>query len=263
MNYEELYAELTEQEKDLKDSVGTVTRLNKRIVKNTETGNLTEMKKDLEQLLTAAEDLRVRAASFDKAVGAFDTKEYFMSGEFTKQLLEACAGRDINVIGEKGVYEMFPYKVRIYGDKEHSEEVWINRKKAPSFRPAAVADMIKQGQEKLYKAKFNETAFMDELAEGYDTACLKGGSRIGATIALTKIYKTMAPMARARKEYDMQAFSFDLARLYELGPEAWVTKSGRTFTFGTSRDGKSGIRVLSRTGVESFITTLRPIAAEE
>ena len=263
MNYEELYAEMTDLEKDLKDSVGSVTRLNKRIVKSAESGNLTEMKKDLDQLLSASDELRVRAAAFEKAVSAFDTKEYFMSGDFTKQLLEACADRDIDVIGEKGVYEMFPYKVRIYGDEEHAEEVWINRKKLASFRPAAVADTVKQGQEKLYKAKFNETGFMDELADAYDTACLKGGSRNGATIALTKIYKTMTPMSRARKEYDMQAFSFDLARLYELGPEAWVTKSGRTFTFGTSRDGKSGIRVLSRTGVESFITTLRPIAAEE
>ena len=158
---------------------------------------------------------------------------------------------------------MFPYKVRVYGDDEHAEEVWINRKKVASFRPAAVADTIKQGREKLYKANFNELSFMNELADAYDTTCLKSGSRPGSTIALTKVYKTLTPMARARKEYDMQAFSFDLARLYEKGPDAWVTKSGRAFTFGTSRDGKSGIRVLSSTGVESFITTIRPIAAEE
>ena len=75
----------------------------------------------------------------------------------------------------------------------------------------------------------------------------------------SKIYKRMAPMARARKEYDMQAFAFDLARLYEAGPSAWVTKDGTRYTFGTSRDGASGIRVLSATGVESFISTLRPL----
>ena len=66
-------------------------------------------------------------------------------------------------------------------------------------------------------------------------------------------------MARARKEYDMQAFAFDLARLYELGPDAWVTKSGRHFLFGTSRDGRSGIRVLSSSGVESYVSTLNSI----
>ena len=66
-------------------------------------------------------------------------------------------------------------------------------------------------------------------------------------------------MARARKDYDMQAFAFDLARLYEEGPDAWVTKNGVQYAFGTSRDGASGIRVLSRAGVESFISTLRSL----
>ena len=263
MNYEELYAELAELEKELKESVGTVTRLNKKLVKGMESGGLTDMKKDLQQFLNAADLLKERTAAFDEAVNAFDTKEYFKSGDFTEQLLKACAEKGIDVIGEKGVYEMFPYKVRVYGDDEHAEEVWINRKKAASFRPSAVAETIRAGQEKLYKANFNVLSFMTELADAYETTCLKSGSRPGSTIALTKIYKTMTPMARARKEYDMQAFSFDLARLYEAGPEAWVTKTGKTFTFGTSRDGKSGIRVLSRTGVESYITTLRPIATEE
>ena len=263
MNYEDLYEELQKMEKDLKDSIGTVTRLNKRIVKETENGNLTEMKKDLEQILQTIDVLKENAAAVDKTVNAFDTREYFANGDFARQLLQACEDRAINVIGEKGVYEMFPYKIRIYGDNDHPEEVWINRKKIPSFRPAEVADTVKKGQEKLYKVKFKEAAFMTELAEGYDIACLKNNSRPGATIALTKIYKTMAPMARSRKEYDMQAFSFDLARLYEMGPEYWIAKDGRQFTFGTSRDGKNGIRVLSRTGVESFITTIRPLAAEE
>lgn len=263
MNYEELYAELASLEKDLKDSVGTVTRLNKRIDKNAGSGNLTEMKKDLEQLLEASDQLRIRAERYNEAVNSFDTKEYFVTGDFTKQLLAACAERKIDVKGEKGVYEMFPYKVRIYGDDEHAEEVWINRKKIASFRPAAVADTVKQGQEKLYRARFNETSFMDELSEAYDVTCLKNGLRNGSTVTLTKIYKAMTPMARSRKEYDNQAFAFDLARLYEKGPEYWVNKNGRIFDFGTSRDGKSGIRVLSRTGAESFITTFRPITSEE
>ena len=156
----------------------------------------------------------------------------------------------------------FPYKVRIYGDDEHAEEVWINRKKHPSVRPSAVADTIKAGQDKLRKAKFNESSFMKELSEAYDTTCMKEGLRAGSTLSLTKLYKTMTPMARARKEYDMQAFAFDLARVYEKGPEAWNSPDGRSFIFGTSRDGKSGIRVLSSAGTETYITTLRPLSAE-
>ncbi len=259
LNYEDLFNTLLAMDKNLKDSAGTVVRLQKAIQKNTETGNLNEVKKGLSALADAVEQLKISAAAMDAEVNGFDTKAYFMDGDFTRQLLDACVEKGIDVKGEKGVYEMFPYKVRILGDEEHAGEVYIDRKKAPSCRPAYVADLIQAGQAKLYAAPFKAAAFMNELADAYETACLRSGARIGSTQALSKIYKSMVPMARARKEYDMQAFAFDLARLYEEGPHAWVTKNGTQYAFGTSRDGASGIRVLSHAGVESFISTLRPL----
>lgn len=263
LNYEDLYQELQPMEKALKDSAGAITRLQKAVQKNTETGNLTEVKKNLEQLQEAVDQLRDQLKTVTEEIEGFDTKEYFTSGDFTSQLLEACREKDVDVKGEMGTYEMFPYKVRIVGDAERPEEVWINRKKLPSFRPSYVADTIRAGQIKLYKGKSNPQAFMTELAEAYEMTCLKSKARPGSTQSLDKIYKTLVPMARARKEYDKQAYAFDLARLYEAGTDAWVTKSGKKFYFGTSRDGKSGIRVLSSTGVESFISTLKPVNEEE
>ena len=263
LNYEELYETLQPMEKALKDSAGAVTRLQKAIQKNTENGNLTEVKKNLEALAEAVDLLKERVDAVGAEVNAFDTKAYFVEGDFTRQLLAACEEKEIDVIGERGVYEMFPYKVRITGDMEHAEEVYINRKKLPSFRPSFVAETIRAGQEKLFRAKFNSQAFMTELADAYETTCLKSNARIGSTQKLDKVYKMMVPMSRARKEYDKQAFAFDLARLYEEGPDAWVTKSGRKYYFGTSRDGKSGIRALSSTGVETFISTIKPLGDEE
>jgi len=262
MNYEELYESLQPLEKALKDSAGTVARLQKAIQKNTETGNLNEVKKSLAALSEAASLLQERIDAVDDEVNAFDSDDYFVSGDFTKQLLEACAQKDIDVKGEKGVYEMFPYKVRITGDGEHAAEVYINRKKLPSFRPSYVAETIRTDREKLFRVSFNAQSFMTELADAYETTCLKSDVRIGSTQKLDKIYKTMVPMARARKDYDKQAFAFDLARLYEAGTDAWVTKSGKRYYFGTSRDGKSGIRVLSSSGVESFINTMKPVAED-
>ena len=263
MNYEDLYAALCEKEKELKDMVNTVVRLQKQIVKNTESGNLTDLNKSVALLSDVAATMRNNAEEMQTVCEGFDTKEYFACGDFARQLLEACADRGIDVKGEKGVYEMFPYKVRILGDHEHAEEVYINRKKIASFRPSAVADAVKQGQDKLNRANFNDRAFLTELSDAYVTCCLTGNSAIGATVLLTKLYKALTPMARARKEYDMQAFAFDLARLYEKGPDAWIDKNGRVYTFGTSRDGKNGIRVLSSTGVESYITTIRQLSAGE
>ena len=46
-NYEELYGALQPLEKALKDSAAAVTKQQKAIQKNTETGNLAEVKKSL------------------------------------------------------------------------------------------------------------------------------------------------------------------------------------------------------------------------
>lgn len=263
MNYEELYGNLTELEKNLKDSSSTVTRLYKTIVKDTDTGNLADLKKALEQLADAAALLSERVEEVSREAASFDTKEYFVSGDFTKQLLESCEKMEIDVKGSMGVYEMFPYKVRVVGDDEHAEEVYMDRKKIPSFRPSYVAGQVKAGRDKLLKGSFNDKAFMNEIADAYDTVCLKSGLRSGTSISLQKIYKAMTPMSRARKEYDAQAFAFDLSRIYEKGTDSWVTKNGRRFYFGSSRDGKTGIRVLSSTGIESYISTLKPLNVEE
>ena len=257
--YEELYVALQPLEKALKDSAGVIARLQKSIQKNTDEGNLGEVKKNLAALMEASDLLKDRIEAVSAEVEAFDIREYFASGDFTKQFLGALAESGVDVRGETGVYEVFPYKVRVVGDDEHEGEVWINRKKVPGIRPAYIAETLRAGREKLLRANFNEAAFMTELAEAYETTCLKSDARIGSTQTLDKIYKTMVPMARARKEYDKQAYAFDLARLYEKGTEAWVSKSGKRYYFGTSRDGKNGIRVLSSSGIEAYISTLKMI----
>jgi hypothetical protein len=263
MNYEELYNSLNPLQKELKDAANSAVRQQKSLVKNIDVGNLAEVKKIIPQISEAAANIQMKIREIEDKVEAFDTKAYVISGDYTKQMLEACRDVGIDVKGEKGVYEMFPYKVRIVGDEEHAEEIWINRKKHLSVRPKALAETIRAGQEKLYKASFNDIAFMGELADAYDTTCLKSGARIGSYQALTKVYRTLTPMARARKEYDVQAFAFDLARIYEKGPEAWVTRNGRKFTFGTSREPGNGVRVLSSTGVETYIINIKSLNSEE
>ena len=259
MGYEALYEALQPWEKGLRDSAGAVARLQKAAQKNTETGNLAELRKNLTALEEAQEQLRQRIAGARETLDGFDVGAYLADGDFSRELLAACAGKGIDVKGEKGVYEMFPFKLRILAD---GGEVYLDKKKLPSCRPDYVAETIRQRQERLYAAPFRESAFMGELAEAYTVACLRANAREGSAQSLTKIYKCLAPTARARKDYDMLSYAFDLARLYEKGPESWITKDGRRYTFSTSREG-SGIRVLSRNGVESFISALRPLQSEE
>ena len=259
LNYEDLYNELQPVLKKLKDAASAAGRQQKAVTKGVESGNLTDVKKLIEAMKVTAADLSRTIEDLSGLTQEFDTRAYFAEGDFTRQLLQACEDRGIDVVGERGNYEMFPFKVKIAGDEDHDGEVYINRKKLPSCRPSYVADSIHNNQEKLFRARFNAVSFMNEIADAYETACLKSGARIGSTQKLDKIYKAMAPTSRARKEYDKMAFAFDLARIYEAGPDAWVTRAGERYDFGTSRDGKTGYRALSSTGTENFIYTVKPL----
>lgn len=257
MNYEELYESMQDAQKHLKETVNQSLKMYKSILKSTENGDLNELKKSLRSIIEATLAQQELASELSDKVNAFDTRQYIMSGDFTRQMLEHCREAGVNVRGENGVYEMFPFKLRIVGDEEHAEEIYLNRKKLPSFRPSAVVATVKTAQDRLNRAGFNAAAFAGELAEAYDTTILRSGLRPGSNVGLVKIHKALTPMSRARKEYDLQAFAYDVARLYNLGPDEWYTRTGRRFDFGTGREGSGSIRVLNAAGVETFINTLK------
>ncbi len=261
--YETLMENLKPLQKNVKDGAASAVNAQKKIAKDIETGNLAEAKKLLAGLKETAAQLIQQTEALEEELERFDIRDYFVSGDFTRQLLKACEDRGIDVRGEKGVYEMFPYKIRVVGDEERQGEVWMDRKKVQSCRPAFVADTVKMGQEKLFAARFDVGVFVSELAEAYEVYCVRNGERIGSAQSLTKIYRSLVPMARSRKEYDMQAFALDLSRAYAAGPDAWVSKTtGKRYKFGTGREG-SGIRVVSSTGAEAYISTFSLLNTEE
>ena len=47
------------------------------------------------------------------AVSQFDTKTYFESGDFERQMLDACREKGVDVQGSSPVYEMLPYRVKL------------------------------------------------------------------------------------------------------------------------------------------------------
>ena len=95
-NYETLLAETAPVLKNVKDAANTVVRLQKAAQKNTEIGNLTETKKTLAALTDATALLKERIEALSAQIDSFDEQEYFVSGDFTRQLLEACGQKEIN-----------------------------------------------------------------------------------------------------------------------------------------------------------------------
>lgn len=252
MNYEELYGSLQNLEKELKDKQSAAQKQYKNAVKNTEAGDIKSLSKNLETLAALLSEQESIVENLKRDVEGFDAKHYFESGDFAGQLLEICGEKGIDVQGEYPSYEMFPYKVKI--DAEN-QDVYVDKKRIPCVRPAELAKQIKLGQDKLNKASFNAQSFLNELAEAYDLLTVKGKKAPSADLYLTDLYKLMVPMARSRKEYDIQSFAFDLARLY--ASEIKTTKDGRFYQFGPSRKSNKVVRILDSEGKELFLSTIR------
>ena len=182
---------------------------------------------------------------------SFDVQAYFYEGEFERQMLESCAAKGVDVRTlDAGNYEMFPYSVKVSADRQ---EITVNRKKVATARPDWFAEYIQKNQEKLNKAPFNEETFAKELAEAYYTAVAVSGKPVGTAVPLMTIHKYLAPTARARKEYDIMSFSYDIARLYNRHYNR--LKDGSSLIIGPAKKIKP-IRILDANGREQLLATL-------
>lgn len=251
MNYEDLYQTLQPQEKSVKDCLSSLQKLFKAISRETESGDIKSLSRDLNAMQEAAAALTSALKDTTETVDGFDTKEYFENGDFAEQMLAACEESNVDVQGDFPVYEMFPYRVKL--DVEN-QDIYLDRKKLQCMRPKSLIDVIRTNQEKLNKASFNAPAFANELSDAYDLAIMKQKRQVGTDIYLTNLYKFLTPMSRFRKDYTQKNFAFDLARLYISRIEE--TKNGRRFMFGPSRDQNKSIRILDENGNEQFLATI-------
>ncbi len=253
MNYEDLYTRYQNLEKSLKDKTKLVTRLQKAIVKEMEGGDLTKCINDTAQMRRASEEVTALLEEIEALVTSFDQRGYIESGDFAEQLLQQCKENGVDVKGDFPNFEMFPNKLRI--DVEN-QDIYLDRKKVACLRPYTLVQIIKKGQDKLLKASFNATKFAAELVNAYDLALADLGKKAGSDLYLQKLYTYMVPMSRFRRDYDLQSYAFDLARLYHEGTSVEI-KGGRMIQWGTSRENKKAIRILDRNGHEEFLATIR------
>lgn len=252
MNYEDLFSQYQNLEKSLNDKTRLVVKLQKAIAKEMEGGDLTKCINDTASMKRANEEVAALLEQIGSLAASFDQKGYIESGNFAEQLLMQCKENDVDVKGDFPNFEMFPNKLRI----DQNMDIILDRKKVACIRPYTLVQMVKKGQEKLLKASFNANRFAAELASAYDLALADLKKHPGTDLYLQKLYNYMVPMSRFRKDYDMQSFAFDLARLYHEGPSVEL-KDDRKIQWGTSRESKKAIRILDRNGREEFLATIR------
>ena len=256
MDYEDFYGEYAATANALREQLSTQQKLLKRICKNVENGDLKPTAKDLAAAASGAEECVRLASEMAEKIAGFDMGAYLESGDFAGQLVALCGENGINIKGEGTSYEIFPYRLKI---DSQNEEVLVNGRKAVGMRPRAVAAELAKGRARLLTAAFNPAQYASELASAYDLALLatSRGKPVApdSDIYLTILYKFLIPMRRFRREYDAQAYAFDLARLYAA--ESNESSDGRRFQFGPSRINKKAIRIVDQAGNEQFLATIR------
>ena len=259
MRYEEFLESFLASDKTLKETIKKVSGLEGKMQKDTIKGDVRSLLKNLEAMKNAISSLEEALNSVDDTISNFDYRSYFVSGEFTEDMLLGLKNRKMDTVGEYPVFEVFPTRIRI--DAEN-QEVILGKKKVPTMRPQVLVDSAADLVDKLESAPFNAQSFAQDLENAYNVCVLqekaKNTGKVNEHlyyIPLLSCYKVMVPLSRSRKDYDEMAFAFDLARLYNAIKKGdFVTKSGRTCLFGTGR-GKS-VRILDDTGMEQLISTI-------
>jgi len=264
-DYEDLYRQTLSVEKELKDKISSQQKLFKSISKNMEKGDLKSWTRDLASMRGYLKEQESLIEELQNQVDAFGIREYVENGDFVEQLLTHCDRLEVDVKGDYPIYEMFPFRVRI--DAENLD-LYLDRKRVQCLRPLTFAQEVKASRDKLLKATFDPKSFIKELAAAYDLMLLKQNqgktpTSAAGDIYLRSLYTLLTPMRRFRKDYDMQSFAFDLARLYTA--DLHTSEDGRKFQFGPSRNINKAIRILDKDGREQYLATIcfyEPVASE-
>lgn len=219
----------------------------KRIHSAAAEGNLEAMQQALaryEELLGKQQE---NISSFKEKQPAFDMQS-FLQEEFHQGFMAALAEEGLAVEADYPVYEVPPFKVRVFPEKEL---VTVNEKINRALRPRVLARQLKKMIEKLNAASFDAMKFLQALAGAYDTVTARQVARTKIDVneqevLLKEVYNTLTPMPQQKREYPQQLFAFDLHRLYRDG--SLHAPDGRRLWLGNVRNQKGALIVLDAQG---------------
>lgn len=252
MDYESFYRDYLELEKQAKESCSQAVKLQKSIAKKMANGEKKSALLDIEALSEVSQRVSETASAMSALLDSFDGVSYLAFGDYATQMLDYCGEYGINAISEAPVFKIFPYEVKI---DSANQDVYLDRKKYSYLRPKAFVDIIRAGQEKLNRAPFSAEKFVAELKNVYDIELLREKAAPGSSVYLSQLYKLLIPMSRFKKDYDAQAYAFDLARLYNNLEK--VNEEGQyLISIGSGRKGGKLIRILDATGNERFLNII-------
>ena len=258
MDYEQYFAEAQTYFKDVLCNTASQSKNVAKIQKCIRDGDINALPKLFAALRDAAQGRETALLQLELLTEGFDGHEYMSGGDYTGQMVECCKQFGVDVQGSFPVYDMFPCRVTV---NPEAQDVTINKKRFSCLRPSKLVGIVKAELDKLAKVNFNASSFAKELSAIYDLQIIKMSHKkacaTDAPVYAQDLYTLLTPLKRYKKDYTINDYAYDLARLYSA--DNITLDDGRVLRFDTSRDMKKSIRILDNFGSEQFISTIRYI----
>ena len=237
--------------KDVEDRIANASKTTKRVTsalnaaaKASAHGDIAALRRAISD---ASESLRVAQLDIGTAVSSWRweedaEQEYFRSGLFAQELLEAAAGK-VDIQEDDGVLVCYPSMLRVDPARR---AVLIDKKPWKSVRPSVLIAHLADVQGK--PPRFKPAAFLESLYTAWDYARhhARGAHEPARDMRVDRVYAALTIAPGSSKEYSKQEFGRDLYLLERTGVRQ--TRKGARLSFSRSTGTKAGVGVISVVG---------------
>jgi hypothetical protein len=228
--------------------------------KAAESGDLRDLDKALAATTAVASEF-ARLIDASRAAWTFAAEDYFESGGYKAELLDAAAAAGLQISDRDGRIACYPMLLRIAA---RDLAVVIDRKPERRVRPSVLVRLLAQRQKQ--PARMNVRALLETIESAYkllaprlDRSWTEETKGAGPSVPLIDIHDVLTLMPRTAREYPLAEFARDL-HLLDRSPET-RTREGRSFRFEASTGGKTLRRLttVDQYGTERSYVAIRLI----
>jgi hypothetical protein len=179
----------------------------------------------------------------------FDIDEYFASGAFAGELMEAARKEGVRIFEQDDRLFCYPSLVRVL---PAFQSVQVDKKRDARVRPSVLARLLKDNQQR--QPRFKPEPFLESLYEAYqklDGAQKSKRLQSGRVVRLLDMYNLFTILPGQTREYTQLEFTRDIYLLDGSGVTR--TKKGAVVSFPASTGTKSltgTLSIVTQTGRE-------------
>lgn len=216
----------------------------KRVKAAAASGQLRALGQSLDSVTRLA-DVAAAAARDMRAGWTFDEQEYFASGAYTAEVLDAAAAEGLSAFESDDRILSYPAIVSL---SMSDTAVLIDKTKDRRVRPSVLVRTLKALQAK--PPKFKPEAYLEALAAAYDLVVAHRRVNPGGTVKLADVYTVLTVLPGSSRDYSRQELARDLYLLDQSGITR--TKDGRELELPASAltRGSGVLRTVTRSGQE-------------